>query len=141
MPNGALAVHAGEVFKEPLPPQCPPADAPVADGRNVLRLIEAPDKISAASFHSHAKLGKKVPPTVCPCRWASCSTFNAEAKPHYLTGATKLPKLRHMKYVAVLHLPPEAGRIKVDQNGHVDVWMYSDFDPLENVVTYKEVGR
>lgn len=139
MPNGAQIGQAVEMFKEALPPQCPPGDALVSDHRVVLRLISSRD-ITEESFYSHARLGKPLPPKMCPCRWASCSTYIDDGKSHRTKGVTKLPKLRGMKYIAVLQLVPDAGRIKDGERGHVDLWMYRDFDPVNNVIEIREVG-
>lgn len=123
-------------FRENLPEQCPPDDAADVSYSSLWRLVSA-QEVCAGDFDSHAKLGK-VPPnrSVDLCRWASCSFFTNKAGVQNLVA---LPKMRaKYSWAAEVAVPVGAGVSKL-HNSHVDLWLWSSFDPLAAIVTVAQV--
>ena len=122
-------------FKEALPPNCPPDGAKNPVPQVVLRLVSNQD-VTEEDFFSYAKLGKKPHFDVCPCLLASCSVFSSSSGGHRIGAHIKLPKLRGRKYVAKVKLTPQSGLVQYanSNSGHIDLWMFSTFNPLENVL-------
>lgn len=131
---------ASSEFKETLPPNCPPNGASNPAPQVVLRLVSR-QAVSEEDFSSHAKLGKTPPSKVCPCRWASCSVFSTSSGEHRTKAHVKLPKLRGKRYVAEVQLTPTSGLVQYasSNSGHIDFWMFSTFDPVENVLDVKSI--
>ena len=120
-------------FKEALPEMsgndlCPPRDAEAPIKQIVVRFIPAaPPK--AEHFLSHHALGRPLPYKVDLCRWASCSVYKD------LPALNKLPKLRErFQSFARLEIDEAAGVVKLGKGGHLDLWMFSTFDPLNSVL-------
>lgn len=120
-------------FREALPEMpanatCPPSDANRPERQTVIRLVAAaPPK--SDDFCSYHTLGKPKPIDVDPCRWASCSVFTT--KP----ALAKLPRIRkRFKFIAELEIDEDSGVVKAGHGGHLDLWMFSDFDPLQAIV-------
>lgn len=132
------------IFREELPPGCPPNDAHDTSDMEVLRLVRS-EVIQPDAFDSHAKLGKHPPKSVCGCRWASCSVFKSEQGKHLPSAMTKLPMIKKQGFthVAVIKLDGNAGKFKesASGNGHLDLWMYASFSPLLAVSAVKVIER
>lgn len=131
-------------FREELPPGCPPDDAQDTFDMEVLRLVRS-DTLQSDDFDSHAKLGKQLPKNVCGCRWASCSVFKSDQGKHLPNAMTKLPlvKKKLFTHVAVLQLDANSGKFTESKSGsgHLDLWMYAGFSPLQAVTEVKVIER
>ena len=108
-------------FWEDLPHQCPPVDADDSAVEGVYRLVsvEAPTE---ADFKSARALGKKLPPNVDECRWASCSLMY-DPKP-----LLKLPKFKSYKWAAKLAIPEKSGLGHMSNGNHIDYWWAKQCD-------------
>lgn len=122
-------------FKEELPASCPPPQAHNGGYASLVRFVRNMPPVQS-DFESHSKLGKQRPPTVPPCKWASCSLFQTRDA---ALAKFKLPRLRQLfSGVAIINIPENSGQ-SVAKNGHVDFWMFSSFDPLNSVVDVEEL--
>lgn len=120
-------------FAEPLPQNCPPAEATEDSFESVYRLV-ANNPPLEGDFHSKALLGEACPDGICECVWASCSLF---AKARTLRKYTRLRK--EFPYLAELTLPDGVGKAIQgnSKRGHVDFWRYSETS-LQNYVVNVE---
>lgn len=119
-------------FKEnlpslPPPTTCPPQGAVPPERQKVFRFIAAtPPKIE--DFLSYFTLGKSNPPAVDPCRWASCSVYTKRP------AMNKLPRIRkRFKYFVEVEIDQNSGLIISGEGGHIDLWMFHAFDPLQAI--------
>lgn len=108
-------------YAEPLPSDCPPADAQEEVLAPVFRLV-ANDPPTESDFHSKALNGEICPDGTCECGWSSCSLF---AKARSLRKYTRLR--RELPYLAELALPAGIGKSRRGdtKRGHIDFWRYS----------------
>jgi len=110
-------------FMEALPPACPPEDAVLRVYEQVWRFVRT-NPPSDKDFQSYAGLGKRPPPEMDPCRWASCSLF-ASKRTAYLF----LPKLRNrFRFLARLQITDKCGYTKLTR-AHIDFWRFETFKP------------
>jgi hypothetical protein len=121
-------------WREPLPERCPPNEAHHPEKRQlVLRFVDSQTP-QDVDFHSHAHLGKKCPPYVDPCCWASCSVTPCTEDELPQIAFSKLPRVRaKKKYVAAFWIETSAGLILQDHPNHIHLWLYQSFDPLAAV--------
>ena len=123
------------VFKENLPPSCPPSTAIALSKQILIRLVPA-NPATAKDFASYAALGRTCPAGSDPCKWASCSMFLETAPRENLIGLLRLPNLRRMKFIARIAVEPSSGKAEVAQRtGHVSFWMYESYDPVDAIQT------
>lgn len=118
-------------YRETLPAMghgktCPPTTAVHPKEEWVYRLVPSKD-LTQECFDSHAKNGRPRPECVDACRWASCSVFSSDK-----TELNKLPKPKKMNFVAKFKINETAGRVIAGKSGHLDLWMYATFDPLQS---------
>lgn len=113
-------------YKEQLPLECPPETAQRVSRMEVVRALQTGTP-TQDDFRSHAALGKINKVGCSPCRWASCSVFVAPNK------LEKLPKIRKLVYFAHLEIDQTSGVVQFGNGGHIDLWMFSGFDPLAAV--------
>lgn len=107
---------------------CPPPEASPPERQKVIRFV-ASAAPSAQDFWSHHALGKMKPPEVDPCRWASCSVFTTQP------AINKLPSIRRrFKFFVEMEIDETSGVIKSGMGGHIDLWMFSAFDPLQAIL-------
>lgn len=125
-------------FREPLPDNCPPADAHEGACACAFRFVST-NSPTASDFDSYAAQGNPLPDGigVCACRWASCSLF-----PDLETARKKrkLKSLRKYRYVAELNIAEKSGRLKVSY-AHIDFWMYENFDPIAAIVVTTDLDN
>ena len=122
-------------FRELLPDNCPPEDAHMGGYEVLYRFVPATPATNG-DFDSHAAKGKAPPPTVDPCRWSSCSFFRSRKD---ALSKLKLPKAKaRFSHFAVVNVPQGSG-YSVEKSGHVDLWMFSTFDPVSAIVKYEEL--
>ncbi|MDE8350014.1 MAG: hypothetical protein POG74_11125 [Acidocella sp.] len=114
--------------------KCPPDDATVPEEAWVFRLVPS-DPVELEHFDSHAKNSKLKPSGVDSCRWASCSVFRET------TSITKLPKPKGMRYIAKFKINRQSGLIKESNHGHLDLWMFATFNPLDNCTIVSELSH
>ena len=132
-----ISSHAQYSFSEPLPPQCPPANAVDAAYPKALRLVDASkvDEVCEKEFLSYAALGNSRP-NVDPCAFASCSLFESETCKGF-KAALKLPKLRGKK-IAEISIPQGSGLSTRSSSGHIHFWRFIGFDPIPFVKEVRE---
>lgn len=117
-------------FREPLPAQCPPANAVDAEIELAYRVVWA-DPPTERCFASQAAKGLPPSPGADPCRHRSCSLFIDLAAATNI--AYRLPKPRESgPLIATLSIPEGAGR-HCRKRKHVDWWIYKSFDPAQAV--------
>lgn len=117
-------------YKEDLPDGCPSKDAVDPGDMGVLRLVKG-QKVTESDFYSYTRLNRPNLNGIPQCRWSSCSVFK-QGKGESLSDKYRfLPKLK-LKYVVVLELNNESGKIFEGKNGHIDLWMYKEFDPVSS---------
>ena len=123
-------------YWEALPQECPPVRAVDTKIEAVYRVVHSnpPQK---GHFESYAKQGKKAPPGVDECSWASCSLCTCIDKIRNFAG---LPKVRDRGpcFVATLTIPAGAGK-SVTKGKHIDFWMFDTFDPVAATVAVEAV--
>ena len=128
---------SGKIFKEDLSAGCPPHDSIEPKGFSVLRFIKSLP-VQEKDFHSHAKLGKPLPKSghVSQCRWASCSVFKKKNNKNQIFAMKRLPRFKKFMCIAEIKLDSESGMLKETdpKSGHIDFWMYSEFDPVKAVI-------
>lgn len=127
---------AVQLYAEPLPMNCPPIAAEEPISRKVWRIVpnEAPAQID---FKSHALTGKSCPPEVCECRKSSCSVFTPSDKKPFVF---KLPKFKN-QFAATLNISERSGKIiENTETGHIDLWMYKNFDPLLHITDVVKIS-
>jgi hypothetical protein len=126
------------VFRETLPNDCPPSDAHDGGCASAFRFVPA-DPAIAANFDSYAAQGKPLPvgTDVTPCRWASCSLYSDLATAR---KKRKLKSLKKYRFVAELRIPAKSGKMK-EVSGHIDLWMYKDFDPIAAIVLIRDLDN
>jgi hypothetical protein len=114
----------------PLPMGCPPADAKSPPDSIVLRLVPS-NPAADSDFDSGAAQGKKKPHNCDLCRWSACSVFLDSTPIEKVQGLTKLPNLRHMKFIAYLKVNQQSGKFKPwDTDAeHLSLWMHDSFKP------------
>lgn len=118
------------MFKEVLPAGCPTQDDGICVGKYVLRFIAGP-QATPQDFLSHAALKKPRPKDIDLCSWHSCSCWDASVAEHKVLGMLALPRLRkRYSHVAKMWIDEKAGRLRVKDTGHIDLWMYASFDPV-----------
>lgn len=120
-------------YKEVLPDQCPPSNADESNLNKVCRFLLFPDN-DERNFHSHKKLGKKIG-DACECRAASVSLFKHDCIPSVLS-ASKTALFKNKK-ICLLEIPAGSGR-HIEKKGHIDFWMYSEYDPKTSIVAILE---
>ncbi len=123
-------------YWEALPQECPPAHAVDKKIEAVYRVVHS-DPPQKEHFESHAKQGKKAPPGMDECCWASCSLCTSIDKMRNFAG---LPKVRDRGpcFVATLAIPVGAGK-SVTKGKHIDFWMFDTFDPVAATVAVEAV--
>jgi hypothetical protein len=132
--NDAKA-QVGPSFRERLPPSCPPSGAHTNGFEVAYRFIPG-QKPTSQDFDSYHAQGKACPPGADLCRWASCSLFVSKG---HAAGVIKLPKVRaRFTHFAVLRIAPDSG-YSLANGGHIDFWMFKNFDPVSAVVTIEEI--
>jgi hypothetical protein len=119
------------VYFEDLPDQCPPAEAVDAQLAAVWRVVPGAQP-TVEDFHSHAKRGKRKPPTVADCAWASCSLFNSRTKAASIAAKLPKPRFEHA-YLSELQIAQGSGRSLIEKE-HVHFWMYAGFDPMQAII-------
>jgi hypothetical protein len=126
------------VYKEVLPDQCPPEGALDQPLPGVWRKVSTKD-FSEQDFLSHAALGKPRSPIVSECHHASCSFFQSKDK--LINVFTRLPKSRKKPLAVVkLDIPIGSGlSVRNEKTGHIDLWMFGGFSPIESVISLEEV--
>lgn len=121
-------------YREPLPPDCPPASAYGIMTPTVrYRLLET-DRPRPEDFDSYVRrsggINRRLSRT--PCEQSGVSLFIApEIVLAMLTGA--LNHNRRWQSIGELTLPPGAGKLNpVEPSGHQTWWPAQDFDPVGN---------
>lgn len=131
-----VAIEPRSKFRETLPDNCPPADAHEGACAQAFRFV-ATTAPTAADFDSYAAQGHQLPDgiSVCPCRWASCSLFSDIRT---VQKKRKLKSLKKYRFVVELKIAAKSGRLK-ESYGHIDFWMYNNFDPLAAILMIKDL--
>ena len=113
-------------WAEPLPPNCPPADANPPNNEQFYRLVDTmPPKDE--DFYSSRKLHPDWSARQSECIESACSLFDTFSQ---CVEQRKFPLLR-AKMVAMITLPPESGFIrKTVSKGHCSWWRAKGFDPI-----------
>ena len=115
-------------FKENLPASCPPAGAGPKAYAAVWRFVNS-NPITDKDFASYYALGKKPPPTVPLCRWASTSLFLTKEAAYKL-----LPKPRQrFKYIAQVSVTDKCG-VSILKRSHIDFWRFDTFTPTVTAI-------
>lgn len=110
-------------FMEDLPGCCPPDEALLQGYDEAWRFVTT-DPPTQGDFQSLAAV-KPPPPTVDPCRWASCSLFSTKA-----AALQKLPKMRvRFKFLAKIRITEKCGFTDL-KNFHIDFWRFKTHVPL-----------
>lgn len=124
-------------YMEPLPPQCPPADAVDCEHNVAFRIVFS-NPPTADDFKSRAANGDPTPPGVTDCRNASCSFSVDVAK---LRNQAGLPKFRAKNpKIASVSIAIGSGRSHTNiKTKHIDFWMYDTFDPVSATVQVEDV--
>lgn len=127
-----------EYCGHPLPDTCPPDEADeLAEGTIVYRLVTA-SKPGPEDFRPcKDEPNKKRPPICDECRWASYSIFHENTARHRLVDITKLPKNKHLKYVAKVEIGLDSGVALAWPRDaqHYSFWMYKDFAAHKAVIS------
>jgi hypothetical protein len=118
-------------FREVLPPSCPTSGSANLQPMKLLRLV-GPHDLCNADFHSHMALNFPCPSPERACEWASCSMFLTSTPAHQLNGLRKFKRLKGKTRVAFIDVNQQTGIAHIKDTKHVDVWMYSSFDPVLN---------
>jgi hypothetical protein len=118
-------------FLEQLPDACPPDGAHDGGCGAAFRLTAGPNP-TIGDFASNAALGEPLPPTVDPCRWASCSLFPRLDIIEKKRKAFK--KLRKFKFVISLNIGAGCGKL-IEDTTHIDFWIYDTFDLKTAVIS------
>jgi hypothetical protein len=71
-----------------------------------------------------------------PLRWAACSLF--ESIDIIKKKLVAYKSLRKYKFAACVKLPDQSGYL-IEDNGHIDFWMFDSFDPVAAIVHVKEL--
>jgi hypothetical protein len=109
-------------YMEDLPPSCPPDTAVLKAYDGVWRYVTSNPPVPS-DFQSLAS-AKDAPPTVDPCRWASCSVFLTKDAAYQ-----KLPKMRaRYKFLAKITITAKCG-FTSRQKLHIDFWRFKTFKP------------
>jgi hypothetical protein len=109
-------------YMENLPSLCPPDSAALKAYAEVWRFVTSNPPIPS-DFQSLAAT-KAPPPTVDPCRWASCSVFLTRDAAY-----KKLPKLRaRYGFLAKITISDKCG-FTDRQKLHMDFWRFKTFRP------------
>jgi hypothetical protein len=118
-------------FKENLPENCPPKGAGIRAYDGIWRYVNSKD-VTDQDFASYYALGKRPPPTVPPCRWASSSLFLTKEAAY-----TFLPKLRgRYKFIAKVNITEKCG-VSLLLKSHIDFWRFDTFKP--SVVAVEDI--
>jgi len=140
------AKRSGEVgrahtFCELLPPGCPPPDAKLASRQIVYGLTKS-DPPTHDDFRSHAALQIPRRPNCDLCSHASCSAAVSEAGRQSLIDLSKTSFWKKKKsFIAYLEIDERTGKTKFSaKSTHVDIWMFSGFDPVAAVNRSEELG-
>jgi len=116
-------------YAEPLPENCPPLEAKESTPQKVWRLVRTTSP-TQDDFRSHAFMGKPCPARICACMASSCSVFKLSPKK---PPVFNLPKFKN-KFVATLDIGEGSGKIiENDSTGHIDLWIYKEFNPLLHI--------
>lgn len=113
------------MFKEQLPPNCPPSTAIDQSWDEVYRLVRE-QSVSEEDFRSHAALGtmpRRFKGTCRECRFSSCSLVTEKN-----TGLNKLPNMKKFGYIASLSIPEGSGKSE-KQGYHIDMWFFENCSP------------
>lgn len=121
-------------FAEPLPQQCPPANAQPLEASTLIRLAKRSSP-TAECFLSHAARGLPIKGDIDPCSYASCSFFEHDEKGEQLNAMRQLPRFRSFSYAFLLAVGPDAGLALANGKKHVDLWMFKGFNPVSAVTT------
>lgn len=136
LPSSPIAL-APLVFRENFAVDCtcPPTDATEPEETWVFRLVPS-DPVESKHFDSHAKINViPKPSSVDACRWASCSVYRET------TDITKLPRVRGMRFVAKFKIDRNSGLVKEKKSGHLDLWMFAAFNPLDTCTIESELSH
>jgi len=122
-------------YWEPLPEQCPPAEAEDIAIDIAYRVVFTnPPK--QEQFASLKALGRDMPPGTDECRFASCSLWSCPTQVRKIAG---LPKVRIQNpLIAELQIAQGSGT-SITKNKHIDFWIYDSFDPTLAVVKVEDV--
>ena len=118
-------------YEEDLPINCPPNGAEDKERTSVCRFLPYPEG-DARNFYSHHKLGKKTG-NAPECRAKSLSLFNSRGV-QVVVAAKKTAFFKKMK-ICLMNIPRGAGKSIEDATGHIDLWMFADYDPSQSVVS------
>jgi hypothetical protein len=126
-------------FLEKLPNGCPPPTAHDGACEIAFRFVlnEAPGTDAFASQAALASEGEKPPAGVDLCRWSSCSMY---LDMETVAKKRKIKSLQKYPFVAQLKIQAGSGHI-LENNKHIDFWMYDTFDPLAAIVVINGVTR
>lgn len=111
------------VYRENLPPNCPPSEAKDQGWSAVYRLVKD-QSVSEKDFMSHAALGTVPRSAKDLCRFSSCSFFISKE-----TALNKLPAMKKkFQYLALLDIPLGSGKSK-RVGHHIDMWFFGKCNP------------
>jgi len=119
-------------FAEELPELCPPNEAIDEDLGIAWRFVSRSGP-SEEDFKSHSALGKRIPFGMDSCRWASCSLFTTEEA---VRAKSKLASLREKQPIKIK--VPKGSGMSATKGKHIDFWRFSDFDPMEHLISELE---
>lgn len=120
-------------YLEELPSSCPPTGCGPLAPQIVLRLVENDPPI-LKDFLSYAANGDPIKGDISPCEHASCSTFLNNRRG--IMSIVRLPGLKAKKFVAGVKVDQNSGAAEINtHSGHVHLWFYKAFDPVNAVVT------
>ncbi|TXM96737.1 hypothetical protein FV242_33180 [Methylobacterium sp. WL64] len=127
-------------FAEQLPANCPPADAAKTSKRQLLRLGRK-DPPTPQCFESYSAKGRTCDDDTDPCEHASCSTFIHYENDDFAQALSRLPSFKKFyKYLHFMNIDEKTGIMKINQyTGHVDLWIFSTFDPVSSVGSTRRI--
>jgi hypothetical protein len=136
-----VAVETRSKFREALPRGCPPPDAAVPSKQIVYRLTLC-DPPTQRDFDSSAARGRPLRLNDDACCHSSCSVAVAcDRGRQRLADLSNLPFYKRKRtYIAHIAIDSKSGSIKVTHNSaHVDLWMFSTFDPVSATIKSEEI--
>ena len=137
----AEQLTAVSTYRETLPTNCPPTDATPPNQQIVYRLTLS-DPPTQSDFDSNAARGRSMRPNGNACDHASCSMVIACDKGRQrLIDMSNLPFYKEKRtYIAHISIHDKSGTIKINtRSAHVDLWMFSDFDPVAATIKSEEI--
>ena len=119
-------------FKETLPEQCPPSDASDSELNGVVRFLPFKPANNPKNYDSYAELGRDSRnASKCDARSLSLWDITSAKK---VVAAKKMAFLKKLE-LSLLNIPQGSGMNIIKSSGHIDFWMYSNFDPTSNVTS------